>query len=175
LDTPFVRNFPALIDFSKHSDPAVKYFAGTANYEKTISIKAGDITKNKSVTLDLGELHDIAELEVNGNKVGVLWFPPYKTDITRWLKKGDNKIVVRVTNNWANRLIGDEQYPADFEWGADKGESGRAMKAFPDWFIKNQPRPSQDRKAFTIWYYYHKDSPLKPAGLIGPVRLGIRN
>jgi hypothetical protein len=171
LDTPFVRNFPALIDFSKHSDPAVKYFAGTANYEKTVRIDAKDIAKNKSVSLDLGELHDIAELEINGNNVGVLWFPPYKTDITHWLKKGDNKIVIRVTNNWANRLIGDEQYPADFEWGANRGESGRAMKAFPDWFIKNQTRPSQDRKAFTIWYYYHKDSPLQPAGLLGPVGL----
>jgi hypothetical protein len=173
LGDSFVRDFPSLVDFSKHSDVAIKYFAGTASYEKTISISAGDLAKNKNVTLDLGELHDIAELEINGNKAVVLWFPPYKTDITRWLKKGDNKIVIRVTNNWANRLIGDEQYPADFEWGADKGENGRAMKAFPDWFIKNQPRPTQERKAFTIWYYYRKDSPLQPAGLIGPVKVAV--
>ena len=79
---------------------------------------------------------------------------------------------IAVTNNWANRLIGDEQYPADFEWGQDRGiERGRAMKAFPDWFIKKQPRPSKDRKAFYIWYYHRKNSPLQPAGLAGPVRL----
>jgi hypothetical protein len=24
---------------------------------------------------------------------------------------------------------------------------------------------------FSVWYYYRKDSPLKPAGLVGPVRL----
>jgi hypothetical protein len=68
-------------------------------------------------------------------------------------------------------LIGDEQYPADFEWGADRGREGRAMKAFPEWFIKQQARPSQGRKAFMIWHYFQKDSPLYPAGLLGPVRL----
>ena len=45
------------------------------------------------------------------------------------------------------------------------------MKAFPNWFIKKQPRPSKDRKAFYIWYYHRKNSPLQPAGLVGPVRL----
>jgi hypothetical protein len=68
-----------------------------------------------------------------------------------YLKKGDNKITVYVTTNWANCLIGDEQYPSDFEWGTDRGEQmGRAMKAYPDWFIANQPRPSQGRKTFNI-------------------------
>ncbi|HMI02982.1 MAG TPA: hypothetical protein VK541_10900 [Pedobacter sp.] len=43
------------------------------------------------------------------------------------------------------------------------------MKSYPDWFIKHQPRPSK-RKAFSIWYYYRKDSKLVPAGLAGPVR-----
>lgn len=167
----FKREFSELTDFSQHPDTAVKYFAGTASYEKTIHIKPEDLDKNIQIVLDLGKLEDIAELEVNGKDVGVLWHPPYKAEISKWLKKGDNKITIHVTNNWANRLIGDEQYPADFEWGADRGNQGRAMKAFPDWFIQNQPRPSQGRKAFTIWYYYHPDSPLQPAGLFGPVRI----
>ncbi|MDR3228312.1 MAG: hypothetical protein LBT53_02705, partial [Puniceicoccales bacterium] len=125
----------------------------------------------KRIVLDLGELHDIAELEINGVPAGVLWNPPYKSDITAHLHSGANELVVRVTNNWANRLIGDEQFPADFEWGSDRGEQGRAVKSYPDWFIKNTPRPSAGRKTFNIWYYYRKDSPLQPAGLLGPVRL----
>jgi hypothetical protein len=171
LDAEFVREFPVLADFSQQADTAVKYFAGTATYENTIHIDAGDLGKNKRILLNLGELHDIAELEINGKNAGVLWCPPYKTDITPWLKKGDNRLTVHISVNWANRLIGDEQYPADFEWGRDRGEEGRAMKAFPDWFIKNEPRPSQGRKAFTLWYYFRQDSPLYPAGLIGPVQL----
>jgi hypothetical protein len=90
------------------------------------------------------------------------------------LKAGDNTIIVHVTTNWANRLIGDEQHPADFEIGIDRGENGKAMKAFPDWFTHNQPRPIKERKAFTIWYYFDKDSPLYPAGLIGPVRINVQ-
>jgi hypothetical protein len=98
--------------------------------------------------------------------------PPYSADITSLLKKGDNLLEILVTTNWANRLIGDEQEPADFEWGKDRGENlGRAMLAYPDWFINNQPRPSQGRKTFSVWNYYRQDSPLKPAGLLGPVRL----
>jgi hypothetical protein len=175
LSDPFEMEFPALTDFRNHPDAEVRYFAGTAGYEKTVSIKAGDIGKNKRIVLDLGELHDIAELTVNGKSAGVLWYPPYRADITPYLKAGDNILAVHVTTNWANRLIGDEQYPADFEIGIDRGENGKAMKAFPDWFVENQSRPVKERKAFTIWYYFDRDSPLYPAGLTGPVQLVRQN
>jgi hypothetical protein len=150
----------------------VNYFAGTATYRKQIMFSAKDQGRNKRILLDLGELNDIAEVRVNGKSAGVLWYPPYSADITSLLKKGDNLLEILVTTNWANRLIGDEQEPADFEWGNDRGENlGRAMLAYPDWFINNQPRPLQGRKTFSVWYYYRKDSPLKPAGLVGPVKL----
>jgi hypothetical protein len=170
LDKPFSRKLPSLIDFGKQQDAALKYFSGTAKYERKIRINAGDLDENRRILLDLGELHDIAELEVNGHNAGVLWSPPYETDITPYLTAGENSLSISITNNWANLLIGDEQRPADFEWGNDRGDEGRALKAFPDWFVKNQPRPS-GRKAFTVWYYFRKDSPLYPAGLIGPVRI----
>ncbi|MDR1747411.1 MAG: hypothetical protein LBR49_09125, partial [Tannerella sp.] len=57
------------------------------------------------------------------------------------------------------------------EWGNDAGDNGHAMKSFPDWFLKNEPRPSKGRKTFNLWYYYRQDSPLQPAGLFGPVML----
>ena len=172
LDAAFEQEFTFLSDFSQHTEPSIKYFSGTATYKKEIEIGDSSIGENRRVILDLGELNDIAEVKINGVDADVLWYPPYKTDITSWLKPGNNILEIAVTNNWANRLIGDEQYPADFEWGQDRGiERGRAMKAFPNWFIKKQPRPSKDRKAFYIWYYHQKNSPLQPAGLVGPVRL----
>jgi hypothetical protein len=171
LAPAFDRVLPVLTDFSASTDTAVKYFAGTATYQKTIRIDAGEVGKDKRILLDLGALHDIAELQVNGKDAGVLWHPPYKTDVTPYLKAGDNTLSVAVSVNWANRLIGDEQYPADFEWGQDRGDLGRAMKAFPDWFINHQARPQAGRKTFNIWYYYRQDSPLQPAGLIGQVKL----
>jgi hypothetical protein len=172
LEQSFALDFPELIDFSKHSLKQVNYFAGTATYRKQIKLCAKDLGRNKRILLDLGELNDIAEVRVNGKSAGVLWYPPYSADITSLLKKGDNLLEILVTTNWANRLIGDEQEPADFEWGDDRGENlGRAMLAYPDWFINNQSRSSQGRKTFSVWSYYRKDSPLKPAGLVGPVRL----
>jgi hypothetical protein len=131
--------------------------------------------KNRRTVLDLGVVNDIAQVRVNGKDVGVLWYPPYSTDITDFLKAGGNDLEIVVTDNWANQLIGDEQEPRDFEvgnnedWGA--GSFGCQLKNYPDWFVKGQPRPSQGRKAFTTWCYFTKDSPLQPAGLVGPVRL----
>jgi len=172
LDQSFEMDFPELIDFSKHSSTAVNYFAGTAIYQKQIAVEAKALGGNQRILLDLGELNDIAEVRVNGKSAGVLWYPPYATDITTLLQPGRNVLEILVTINWANRLIGDEQEPADFEWGKDRGEKmGRAMLAYPDWFVKDQPRPSQGRKTFSVWNYYRQDSPLKPAGLLGPVRL----
>ena len=175
MDKPFSLDFPSLIDFSKCKNPSVKYFAGTAHYTKSINITANEIALGKRILLDLGMANDIVQLSINQKKLGVLWYPPYKADITDDLKVGDNTIDIAVTNNWANRLIGDEQEPEDVVYGVERhfGNSyaGRKLKAYPDWFIKNKPRPSQGRKAFTNWYYYRKDSPLQPAGLVGPVRL----
>jgi hypothetical protein len=171
-DSAFDMNFPELIDFSKHNNSKVKYFAGTATYHKTIHVDPDVLKESQRIMLGLGEMNDIAEVYVNGKDAGVLWYPPYTAEITGLLEPGENRLEIAVTNNWANRLIGDEQEPVDFEWGKDRGEKmGRAMLAYPDWFIKNEPRPSQGRKTFSVWYYYRKESQLKPAGLVGPVRL----
>jgi hypothetical protein len=75
------------------------------------------------VLLDLGDLHDIAEIKLNGSPWQVSWYAPYQVDITPHLTPGSNLLEIAVTNNWANRLIGDEQEPADFEWGRDRGET----------------------------------------------------
>lgn len=167
----FKMNYSILTDFSLNEDKRVKYFAGKAVYSKSINVSSNILSNNKSFTIDFGQLNDIASVTINGKFLGVMWYPPYVMDVSKALKSGNNTIEISVTNNWANRLIGDEQEPADFEFGTDRGDNGKAMKAYPDWFLKNQPRPSEGRKAFSIWYYYKKDSKLEPAGLLGPVKL----
>ncbi|MBR5661275.1 MAG: hypothetical protein IKW99_06960 [Bacteroidales bacterium] len=175
MDEPFSIKAFKLEDFSESEDERLMYFSGTATYSTSIEVAKDDLTDNKRIVLNLGELNDLAEVTVNGKKVGVLWYPPFKADVTPYLKVGENSISVAVTNTWANRLIGDERHEPDFEWGTDRGvNSGRAMKAFPDWFMKDTPRPSKDRKAFVIWSYFREDSPLQPAGLVGPVELEIQ-
>lgn len=168
LDSVFSMQMDTLVDFSKHPNPSIKYFAGTATYTKTVTVN--DSKPSTKWMLNLGVVNDIVVVFVNNKKVGTLWYAPYLIDVSNFLQQGTNEVKIEVTNNWVNRLIGDEQEPADFEWGNDRADKGRAMKAYPDWFIKNQPRPSK-RKAFSIWYYNRKDTPLQPAGLAGPVAL----
>jgi hypothetical protein len=169
---PFKRKFAELVDFSTQSDEEVKYFSGTAVYEKKISTgkNAAGAEANRRVLIDLGELFDLAELEINGQKAGTLWLPPYRADISAFLQAGENTLKVSVTNTWVNRLIGDEQYPADFEW-TDRNQGLRAMTGLPEWLVRGEPRPVKERKTFIPWYYFGKDSPLSPAGLLGPVTL----
>ena len=174
VDDPFTVESFRLEDFSLSEDDRIRYFSGTATYTSSFTIGKDDLSGGRKVFMDLGELNDIAELRVNGKEVAVLWYPPYRTDVTGFLHKGENSVSIAVTNNWANRLIGDERHEPDFEWGTDRGESmGRAMSSFPEWFMKDGERPSKDRKAFVIWSYFREDSQLQPAGLLGPVALDI--
>jgi hypothetical protein len=170
LELPFVIHLDTLVNFGAHPDKRIRYFAGTATYRTSIDIPAFGKSGTK-LLLNLGSVHDIVSVTINGIDMGVVWYPPYQLDISKAVKPGSNKVEIAVTNNWANKLIGDEQEPEDMEWGTDRGEFGRAIKAYPDWFIQNKPRPSSNRKTFSIWHYYRKGDATKPAGLLGPVQL----
>jgi hypothetical protein len=121
--------------------------------------------------LDLGTVHAIAEVRLNGVNLGVIWTAPWRVDISTAARPGDNRLEIRVTNVWANRLIGDEQQAPDCEWAKGDRGFGGPLRKFPDWFLRDQPRPSTGRFTFTTWNYFTKDSPLIPSGLIGPVVL----
>jgi hypothetical protein len=174
LAAPFQLAFPELVDFSRHDDSRVKYFSGTATYRKVLRLEAVQLAAHRRILLDLGVMNDIATVRVNGSEAKVLWYAPYTMDVTGLVREGDNQLEIAVTDNWANALIGDEQIPADFETpppaAVQKSSVGYDLPRFPDWFVKGQPRPSA-RKTFTTWSYYRKDSELKPAGLVGPVRV----
>ena len=163
---PEQAEFAELVDWSKHAEP-IRYFSGTATYSTQFGWNppAGQ----QRYRLDLGDVKIMAEITLNGKDPGVLWKPPFEVDVTGTLKAGRNELVVKVTNLWPNRLIGDEQYPDDCtptgSW--KKG----AIPAWPEWFLKGQPRPEPRRLTFTTWKSYTQDSPLLPSGLLGPVAL----
>lgn len=166
--------FTELMDWTKHEDAEIRYYSGTATYRKEFD--AGAVSVGRRTWLDLGVVNHIAEVRLNGKDLGVLWTAPWRVEITATLRSGKNVLEIEVTNVWANRLIGDEQYPADVKWepGDPKFKAGYYLKEFPDWFLKNEPRPTKDRLTFTTWNYFEKDAPLVPSGLTGPVRLFIK-
>lgn len=61
--------------------------------------------------LDLVKVKDIAEIFVNGKLLGILWKTPYQIEISGALKAGANKIEVKITNQWTNRIVGDAIHP----------------------------------------------------------------
>ena len=74
-----------------------------------MTIAGNVLASGRRVLLDLGEVAELADVAVNGRTLRTLWKPPYRLDITGALHPGANRITLRVTDLWVNRLIGDAQ------------------------------------------------------------------
>jgi hypothetical protein len=103
--------FDSLGSWTDHPDPGVKHFSGTASYEKDIEIPAAFFEGTGRLELALGDVRELAEVLLNGQRLGVVWKLPRVVDITSAARVGANRLVVRVTNLWPNRLIGDQLLP----------------------------------------------------------------
>ena len=152
-----------LASWGDSADPKLRYFSGYAVYEKEI-----DLPKADSVTLDLGEVHDIANVSVNGKFLACLWEPPYRMRLSRnCLDASTSQLSLRieVVNTWPNRMIGDAI-------ARQRGAAEPKKGAYPEWVLAD--RPDSGTGIFT-WSNFDygwtaADKPL-PAGLLGPVRL----
>jgi len=136
LGAPPSVTLDKLISWSAAADAGVRYFSGTAEYEKDFELAPERLAADKELWLDLGRVLCFAEVTLNGNELGVWWKPPFAADVTALVHAGKNSLKVRVTNLWVNRLIGDEQEPDDCEW------NGMVLKEWPKWLLDNTPRPS---------------------------------
>jgi hypothetical protein len=136
-------SFEKLESWTQRPEDGIKYFSGTATYEQVINISRERLQKGRRVHLDLGDVKYLAEVFVNDQPLGVLWKPPFQVDITETVKAGSNKVQVKITNVWKNRLIKDAQLPK---------ESRVTWSFYP--FYENEP-----------------DAPLMESGLLGPVRV----
>ncbi|MNY18924.1 Glycosyl hydrolases family 2, sugar binding domain [compost metagenome] len=104
--------FDSLQDWSLHSDQRIRYFSGTAIYTKQFE-SALSPDKNTAVYLDLGTVKNIAEVTLNGKKLGIIWTAPWQVNIAPALKQGSNELKIEVVNLWPNRLIGDAALPKE--------------------------------------------------------------
>ena len=130
--------------------------------------------------LDLGEVRELAEVMVNGKKFDPLWHPPYRVDITDIVATMPSSspldLQIRVANLWANRLIGDDQTcPPDCEWVGEvrRGVKELGIKESPQWVKAGLQSPT-GRHTFTTWKHWDKNDGLLPSGLLGPVRIVVR-
>jgi len=156
---------PQLISWTEYADGGVKYFSGTATYVKEVNIPEAMFGGGNSLWLNLGIVKNLAEVSLNAKPLGVLWKPPFRADITTVAKPGKNRLEIKITNLWPNRLIGDEQLPPDCEW-----TDGGSLKRWPQWLLNGKPSPT-GRLTFTTWHHWKKDDKPLPSGLLGPVTI----
>ncbi len=131
-------HFNTLTDWSKNEDLAIRGYSGTAIYKQTINWKG---KSGAEVWLDLGKVANLAEVKVNGISCGTVWTAPFRLNVSKVLKKGNNLIQISITNTWANRLMADQDLP-------------------------QEKRITQTTAPFRL-----KGKPFEEAGLLGPVRL----
>ena len=113
LGAPEKIQLAKLESWTANTDEGVKYFSGTATYTKTIQAPQGWFQAGAKLSLDLGAVNDIAEIAVNGKPLATLWKPPYQVNLADAMKPGENRLEIKVTNQWTNRQIGDRSAPAD--------------------------------------------------------------
>ncbi len=132
--------FGTLHDWTEEPDDDIRHFSGKATYRATFTLP--DSMTGKPLRLDLGTVHDLATVRLNGWELAALWIAPWQVDIGESAKAGENLLEIDVVTPWHNRLAGDANLPPE-----RRTTYLRAPSAVP------------------------KNSPLKPAGLIGPVTI----
>ncbi|NHE57840.1 glycosyl hydrolase [Cyclobacterium plantarum] len=100
--------FPELTSWTSSDVEGIKYFSGTARYEKQFvhALHPTDQAGAKTY-LDLGDLSHVAEVWLNDERLGITWAKPYRFDVTDLLRPGINTLRVEVANTWSNRITGD--------------------------------------------------------------------
>ncbi len=153
-----------LTNWVLHPDDNIKYYSGTAIYSKEFVLSKKALKKAHKLTLDLGVVNVVAKVSINGTNMGTFWIKPFALDVTSVLKSGKNEIEIQVTNQWTNRLIGDENYPNVSGYNVQ-------MDKMPEWHMNNEPGSLGQRSTFTVYPFYKKGDALLPAGLLGPVTI----
>ncbi len=166
--TSIVQN--KLKSLTEYENYDIKHFSGTTSYTNEFTISNEINAANYKIVLDLGKVEVIAEVILNNKNIGILWHEPFQIDITKYIISGTNKLEIKVTNLWINRLIGDAKFDDDAKF-TTAGSRGKGIKEIPEWLLTNQPKPKSERKIFSTWQFYDSKSDLFPSGLIGPVKI----
>lgn len=139
---PGAVTFDSLVDWTSRPEERIRHFSGDAVYRKTFTLPVL-ARQRQRLFLDLGEVHEVARIKLNGIDLGVLWTKPAHVDISSVVRTGRNELEITVTNLWPNRMIGDQCLPPNqriTETNADK---------------------------------FNCNTPLYASGLIGPVLLKV--
>ena len=107
LNQDFDVTANSLSDWTESEDNRIKYFSGDAMYSTTFNYKG----KSDNVYIHFDNINVIGTLYVNNHEVSTLWTPPYEANISKYIKDGENKLQVKISNLWVNQLIYQNMRP----------------------------------------------------------------
>jgi hypothetical protein len=96
---PTVVAKPKTVDSEQLDKCGYSEFAGTLEISKTFTLAKGET--NRYINLN-GYGISTVSVTVNGQDVCVKMFPPYKIDVSEYLKVGKNEITLKISNNLRN-------------------------------------------------------------------------
>lgn len=140
LKQDFMVCTDSLFDWSKSEDDRIKYFSGTAVYSTSFTLSDKDLSEDEYY-LSIDTLHSIGKVRLNNEDVETLWTPPYRVNISPYLREGDNKLEIAVTNTWVNQLVYQSSYSVE------------------------------KRDTWTLIDVIKPDHPLMPSGIVGEISI----
>ncbi|MGA8086737.1 MAG: glycosyl hydrolase [Terracidiphilus sp.] len=115
-------------------DSRTKFYSGLATYRKNFHLPDKDLSQGTEILLDFGDgskeslpfppgehnmkaylegpIREAAQIYVNGKLAGVVWRPPFRLDVTSYLRAGGNDLRIVVGNTAINSMAG--QPPPDY-------------------------------------------------------------
>ena len=90
---------PKLTDLSTNGNPSLQEFSGVAVYRIAFTPP-----RDSGVELDLGAVHGVSEVTLNGQKLGTRWWGKHVYEVGRALRPGLNVLEVKVTTTLFNAL-----------------------------------------------------------------------
>jgi hypothetical protein len=107
------EHFKGKVSLGDQSYP-FPFHSTTLTYSKLIVLKKEYLEKSK-LFLDLGKVIDWCAIQINDQFVERRLFGPWNFDVSEFLKEGENKISIQVTNKLSNRLTAyNEQTESQF-------------------------------------------------------------
>jgi hypothetical protein len=144
---------PRLRSWSGEQDDEIRGFAGIATYTTDVVVPPGG--PGRHARLSLGRSEAPARVWMNGMDCGVAWTAPWAVDVSRAIRTGRNLLRIEVASTWPNALIVDRKRPAPA-----RRYHSNITKLPNAWTFEIETLPTDKY-------------PLRPAGLVGPVRVEV--
>lgn len=97
-----------LEDITQNPNFDIKHYSGKIVYQSSYNLHKKPENK---VLIELTDLGVMAKIKINGDYAGGIWTRPYRLDISKYVKEGNNVIEIEVVTTWKNRMIGDLTLP----------------------------------------------------------------